>query len=105
MKKKITTAELFSKAKVGVGATVHCGSDAYGYYIATVDLKTKTIGLYSPKARFKHDWTEGNMETDAFDPNQKPTKFVQVFRGSWYELDEDRNRSPWRKMNLHIGYC
>lgn len=104
MKTKKTTAELFAEAKVGLGATHHCGSDSYGFYICYVDPKTKTIGVYEPEHWFKRDWTDGSMEHEPFDPNHQPTDYLQAFRGHWYELDRVTGTRRGR-YSLAIGYC
>ena len=104
MKSRISTADLFAKAKVGLGASHQCGSDCYGYFICYVDPKTKTIGLYMPKHWFKHDWTDGSMEHEPFDPTRQPVYFFQAFRGHWYSLDKLTGLRTSR-YHLSIGHC
>lgn len=103
MKSRISTATLFAKAKVGLGASKQVGSDCYGYYISFVDPKTKTIGLYTPKHWFKNDWTDGSMEVEPYRENTPPTLFLQAFRGRWYKLDRLGNREC--KYSVCIGHC
>jgi len=104
MKSKISTDELFSKAAVGLGATKHCGSDSYGYYISFIDPARKTIGLYQPKHWFANSWTEGSMKHEDYKPDTPPTMYLQAWRGSWYLLDNAtgarRDRYP-----ICIGHC
>ena len=104
MKTKISSADLFAKAKVGLGATYHSGSDSYGFYIASVDPKTKTIGIYEPRHWFKNDWTDGYMEHEPFDPTHQPTNYLQAFRGHWYEFDKSTGARLGR-FELFIGVC
>lgn len=102
MRSKISTQDLFAKAKVGLGATHPCGSDSYAYYICYVDPTTKTIGLYSPRCWFKNDWTDGGMEVEPYRENTPPTLFLQAFRGRWYELDNKTGLRQY-KFSIHIG--
>lgn len=103
MRSKISTDELFAKAKVGVGATKHVGSDAYPYYVAFVDPSRKVIGLYQPKTWFKHDWTDGHMEVEEFKDGTAPGLFLQAFRGSWHVLDTAGRRCG--KFDIVLGYA
>ena len=104
MQSRISTADLFAKAQVGLGATYHCGSDSYGYFICYVDPKTKTIGVYIPKHWFKNDWTDGSMEHEPFDSAHQPTEYFQAFRGHWYKLDGQSGLRICRH-DLYIGGC
>lgn len=105
MKSRISTADLFAKAKVGLGASKQVGSDCYGYYISFVDPKTKTIGLYTPKHWFKRDWTEGHMEHDPFDPKAKPEFWLQAYRGKWYYYDMKTKTRLHTQHPICIGHC
>lgn len=106
MKKfRISTADLFSKAKVGEGATYSVGSDSYGYFITDVDPKTKSIGLYTPSHWFRRDWTDGDMEHAPFDPNAKPEFWLCAFRGKWYYYDPVAKRRLSNQHPIHIGHC
>jgi len=104
MKSRISTADLFAKAQVGLGASHSVGSDCYGFFICSVDSKTKTIGVYTPKHWFKHDWTDGSMEHEPFDPTRQPEQYFQAFRGHWYSLDNMTGLRT-RQYRLSIGYC
>ena len=104
MKSRISTADLFAKAKVGLGASHQCGSDSYGYFICYLDPKTKTIGVYTPKQWFKNDWTDGSMEHEPFDSTRQPEQYFQAFRGKWYKLDKITGLRI-RQYQLFIGQC
>ena len=104
MKTKISTADLFAQAKVGLGATHISGSDRYGFFIAFVDPETKTIGVYEPEHWFKNDWPDGSMEHEPFDQTHQPTDYLQAFRGHWYKLDRQTGLRR-SKYNLSIGQC
>lgn len=106
MKSKISTEALFAKAALGIGATEHCGSDSYGLWISYVDPKTKTIGVYAPRSWFKHDWTDGHMEVEAYKPGQKPERFFQAYRGKWREIFPGKTGPGWRvPARITVGHC
>ena len=100
-----TSEDLINEAYVGAGAHANVGSDTYGYYIATVDKLSKTIGIYSPNSHFARDWTDGTAVPDAFDPSQKPTEFLQAFRGKWHCIDPQTGKRLSTIKHLDIGQC
>ena len=68
---------------VGIGATKSIGSDCYPYYVSEV-LPNGVIGVYRPLSSFKHSWTDGSMEVEAFNPAHKTEVYLKRFYGNWW---------------------
>lgn len=103
MRSKMSSADLFAQAKLGIGATKCVGSDCYGYYVSFIDPTRKVIGLYEPRHWFKHDWTEGRMEHEPYKDGTAPEFYLQAFRGKWHWLDNLGKRGGVSR--IHLGAC
>ena len=74
----------------GVGATKHVGSDAYPFYISSVELQPNgrlVVGMYEADSHFENSWTEGTMKVDKFDKDRKAEFWLTVWRNAWYRCD------------------
>jgi len=92
---------------VGVGATEHVGSDSYPFYVASAQLSPKgkhIVGMYRAGSHFEHDWTEGTMTVDKFDPSRAPDFYITLFRNRWWDCDKDGVRcKPYRQASYCFG--
>ena len=79
------------KIEVGLGATYHCGSDSYPYYVSEV-LPKGVIGMYRPNSNFEKDWTDGHKVVDKFDPNHETETYIRRFYGHWWTCTKEGKR-------------
>jgi len=93
------------KIDVGMGATYHCGSDSYPYYVSEV-LPKGVIGLYNPDSRFddEHPWEGGVEVVDPFDASQASEIYIKRLYGNWWECTKDGKKvRKWH--DIHFGYA
>ena len=88
------------KIQVGLGATYHCGSDAYPYYISEV-LPNGVIGLYKPDAHFEKDWTDGYQIVDPFDAAKQSEIYIRRSYGNWWVCEKNGKRMhKWHSISF-----
>ena len=95
------------KIEVGVGITMYNGRDSYPYYISEV-LPNQIIGVYSANSHFEHDWTEGNMTVDKFNPTTETEFYIKRRYGKWWKVTKDGKplvRWSNRWCHIEIGHA
>ena len=92
--------------EVGLGATYHCGSDAYPYYISEL-LPNNVIGLYSPNSYFDktHPSYFGDQVVEDFDPNHKTEIYIRRRYGNWWTCDKNGKKISRFNRTLKFGYA
>ena len=100
MKNHQATIEEDLKIEVGIGATYHCGSDAYPYYVSEV-LPNGVIGLYRPNSHFEKDWTDGHKIVDKFNPKCLSEFYIRRSYGHWWTCNKDGKRiCRWHSISF-----
>lgn len=86
--------------EVGLGATYHCGSDSYPYYVSEV-LPKGVIGLYRPNSHFEKDWTDGHGVVDKFDQSHETETYIRRSYGHWWICDKNGKRiGRWHNISF-----
>lgn len=103
MKNHLKEIEEDLKIQVGLGATYHCGSDSYPYYVSEV-LPKGVIGLYRPNSHFEKSWTDGHEIVDPFDATKPSEVYIRRTYGHWWVCDKQGKRIR-RWHSISFGYA
>lgn len=89
--------------EVGTGATYHCGSDRYPYYVSEL-LPHGVIGMYRPNSHFEKNWTDGHLVVDKFDSSHVSEFYIRKSYGTWWKCDKNGKRiQKWH--SIRFGYA
>lgn len=95
------------KIVVGVGATMHVGSDSYAYWITEV-CSNGVIGICSANSHFDdaHPWEGGTEFVEPFDADKNKTEtYIKRCYGTWWTVNKDGKRlsrfsDKWRHFSI-----